>query len=143
MLNTGPHGLSEVLYAFTSATNNNGSAFAGLGANGTFYNLGIGVCMLVSRFLVIVPVMFFLIMLPISIGGLGLREAGYVHFLAAVGVHNLLDLDVHLDQRIHAPFGRGVDVAVVLGERLLALHHAGAGALAQFLDQGCGDFCHG
>ena len=45
--------------------------------------------------------------------------------------------------RLAQPLGGGVDVAVVLGERLLALHHAGAGALAQFLDQGCGDFCHG
>ncbi len=55
--NGGPHGFSEVLYAFTSGAANNGSAFAGLGANGTFYNLGIGVCMLVGRFLFIVPVM--------------------------------------------------------------------------------------
>jgi len=55
--NSGPHGFTEILYAFTSGAANNGSAFAGLGANGTFYNLGIGVCMLVSRFLVIVPVM--------------------------------------------------------------------------------------
>jgi K+-transporting ATPase ATPase A chain len=53
----GPHGFSEILYAFTSGSANNGSAFAGLGANGTFYNLGIGVCMLVGRFLFIVPVM--------------------------------------------------------------------------------------
>ncbi len=55
--NAGPHGFSEILYAFTSGSANNGSAFAGLGANGTFYNLGIGVCMLVGRFLFIVPVM--------------------------------------------------------------------------------------
>ena len=41
------------------------------------------------------------------------------------------------------PLGGGVDVAVVLGERLLALHHAGAGALAQFLDQGSRNFSHG
>ena len=55
--NAGPHGFSEALYAFTSGSANNGSAFAGLGANGTFYNMGIGVCMLVGRFLFIVPVM--------------------------------------------------------------------------------------
>ncbi len=55
--NLGPHGFSEILYAFTSGAGNNGSAFAGLGANTTFYNLGIGVCMLVGRFLFIVPVM--------------------------------------------------------------------------------------
>ena len=55
--NAGPHGLTEILYAFMSGAANNGSAFAGLGANTTFYNLGIGVCMLVGRFLFIIPVM--------------------------------------------------------------------------------------
>jgi K+-transporting ATPase ATPase A chain len=55
--NAGPHGFSEILYAFTSGAGNNGSAFAGLGANGTFYNTGIAVCMLVGRFFYIVPVM--------------------------------------------------------------------------------------
>jgi len=55
--NGGPHGFSEIMYAFTSGSANNGSAFAGLGANTTFYNLGIGVCMLVGRFLFIIPVM--------------------------------------------------------------------------------------
>jgi K+-transporting ATPase ATPase A chain len=51
MLNSGPHGLSEVLYAFTSAANNNGSAFAGLSGNTAFYNLGLGIAMLLGRFL--------------------------------------------------------------------------------------------
>jgi K+-transporting ATPase ATPase A chain len=51
MLNAGPHGLSEVLYAFTSAGNNNGSAFAGLSVNTTWYNAALGVAMLVGRFL--------------------------------------------------------------------------------------------
>ncbi len=55
--NSGPHGFTEILYAFTSGAANNGSAFAGLGANGTFYNLGIGISMLVGRFLIIVLVM--------------------------------------------------------------------------------------
>lgn len=55
--NAGPHGFSEILNAFTSGSANNGSAFAGLGTNSTFYNLGIGICMLVGRFLFIVPVM--------------------------------------------------------------------------------------
>ena len=55
--NAGPHGLSEILYTFLSGAANNGSAFAGLGANTTFYNLGIGICMLVGRFLFIIPVM--------------------------------------------------------------------------------------
>jgi K+-transporting ATPase ATPase A chain len=51
MLNPGAHGLSEVLYAFTSATNNNGSAFAGLTVSGTEYNTALGLCMLFGRFL--------------------------------------------------------------------------------------------
>ena len=56
MLNAGPHGLSEVLYAFTSAGNNNGSAFAGLSANTTFYNTALGLAMAFGRFLPIVLV---------------------------------------------------------------------------------------
>jgi K+-transporting ATPase ATPase A chain len=57
MLNTGAHGLSEVLYAFTSASNNNGSAFAGIGVNTPFYNTALGMCMLFGRFLPIVFVL--------------------------------------------------------------------------------------
>ena len=53
--NTGPHGLSEILYAFTSATGNNGSAFAGLNANTPWYNVTLGLAMLLGRFLMIVP----------------------------------------------------------------------------------------
>jgi K+-transporting ATPase ATPase A chain len=54
--NNGPHGLSEILYAFTSGTGNNGSAFAGLGGN-RWYNLAMGFAMLVGRFLMIVPML--------------------------------------------------------------------------------------
>ncbi|WUH97354.1 potassium-transporting ATPase subunit KdpA [Spirillospora sp. NBC_00431] len=54
MLNSGPHGLSEVLYAFTSAANNNGSAFAGLTAGTTFYDVALGLAMAFGRFLPIV-----------------------------------------------------------------------------------------
>jgi potassium-transporting ATPase potassium-binding subunit len=54
MLNTGPHGLSEVLYAYTSAGNNNGSAFAGISVNTTWYNTTLGIVMLLGRFLPIV-----------------------------------------------------------------------------------------
>ncbi|HEV7192562.1 MAG TPA: potassium-transporting ATPase subunit KdpA [Jatrophihabitantaceae bacterium] len=57
MLNTGPHGLSEVLYAFTSAANNNGSAFAGISVNTVFYNTVLGLVMLLGRFL---PMVFVL-----------------------------------------------------------------------------------
>ncbi len=55
--NAGPHGLSEILYAFTSATGNNGSAFAGLNANTHWYNLTTGMATLVGRFLVIIPML--------------------------------------------------------------------------------------
>lgn len=55
--NAGPHGFSEILYAFTSAAGNNGSAFAGLNANTPFYNTMIGLGMLIGRFGIIVPVM--------------------------------------------------------------------------------------
>jgi K+-transporting ATPase ATPase A chain len=57
LTNTGPHGLSEMLYAYTSATGNNGSAFAGLSANTHFYNLTIGAAVLIGRFLMIVPML--------------------------------------------------------------------------------------
>jgi K+-transporting ATPase ATPase A chain len=50
ILNPGPHGFSEILYAFTSASQNNGSAFAGLSANSVFYNLATAICMLIGRF---------------------------------------------------------------------------------------------
>ncbi|MDB5036258.1 MAG: potassium-transporting ATPase subunit KdpA [Chlorobi bacterium] len=56
-LNAGPHGFSEILYAYVSATANNGSAFAGLSANTPFYNLTIGLAMLIGRFLFIIPAM--------------------------------------------------------------------------------------
>jgi K+-transporting ATPase ATPase A chain len=55
--NSGPHGLSEILYAFSSATGNNGSAFAGLTANTPWYNTTLGVAMFIGRFLMIVPIM--------------------------------------------------------------------------------------
>jgi K+-transporting ATPase ATPase A chain len=56
-LNSGPHGYSEILYAYTSATGNNGSAFAGISANTLFYNVTIGFAMLIGRFLMIVPML--------------------------------------------------------------------------------------
>jgi K+-transporting ATPase ATPase A chain len=55
--NAGPHGLTEMIYAYTSGTANNGSAFAGLNANTHFYNLTIGMATLIGRFLMIVPMM--------------------------------------------------------------------------------------
>jgi len=55
--NTGPHGFTEILYAWSSAAGNNGSAFAGLNANTPFFNVGLGLAMLVGRFAVIVPML--------------------------------------------------------------------------------------
>ena len=55
--NSGPHGLSEMLYAFSSAAGNNGSAFAGLNANKPPYNITLGIAMLAGRFLMISPVL--------------------------------------------------------------------------------------
>jgi len=60
--NKGPHGLSEILYAFTSASGNNGSAFSGLNANTNYYNLVLGVVMLLARVSIILP--------SIAVGGL-------------------------------------------------------------------------
>jgi K+-transporting ATPase ATPase A chain len=55
--NTGPHGFSEILYAFDSATGNNGSAFAGISANTPFYNTTLGLAMFIGRFLMMVPML--------------------------------------------------------------------------------------
>jgi K+-transporting ATPase ATPase A chain len=57
ILNPGPHGLTEVTYAFTSAANNNGSAFGGLSGNTDWYNTTLGLSMLLGRFLLIVPML--------------------------------------------------------------------------------------
>jgi K+-transporting ATPase ATPase A chain len=65
MLATGPHGLTEVLYAFTSAANNNGSAFAGLGADTPWYNLTLAACMLLGRF---VPMLLVLRLAGLLVG---------------------------------------------------------------------------
>ena len=55
--NPGPHGFSEILYAFSSAANNNGSAFAGLSANTVFYNTALGIVMFIGRYWAIIPVL--------------------------------------------------------------------------------------
>ena len=57
LLNTGPHGMTELLYGFASAANNNGSAFAGLGANTPFYNTALGLAMWIGRFVPMVLVL--------------------------------------------------------------------------------------
>ena len=57
LTNNGPHGLSEILYAYTSANGNNGSAFAGLSGNTLFYNWTLGFAMLIGRFAFLIPVL--------------------------------------------------------------------------------------
>ena len=92
MLNTGPHGLSEVLYAFTSAGNNNGSAFAGLAVNTDWYNTALGMAMVFGRFLPIVLVLALAGSLaaqgttPPSIGTLPTHRPQFVGMVAGVAV---------------------------------------------------------
>ncbi len=89
-LNPGPHGFSEILYAYTSGTGNNGSAFAGLSANTLFYNLSIGLAMLIGRFFFIVPLMAIAGSLagkkivPVSAGTFPTHGATFVLLLVAV-----------------------------------------------------------
>jgi potassium-transporting ATPase potassium-binding subunit len=90
MLNSGPHGLSEVVYAFTSAANNNGSAFAGITVNTTWYNTALGLAMLLGRFL---PMLFVLGLagslarqqpVPVSAGTLPTHRPQFVGMVAGV-----------------------------------------------------------
>ncbi len=90
MLNPGPHGFSEVLYAFTSAGNNNGSAFAGLGVDTAWYNTALGLAMLFGRFL---PMVFVLALagslagqapVPVTAGTLPTHRPQFVGLLTAV-----------------------------------------------------------
>ena len=90
MLNTGPHGLSEVLYAFTSAANNNGSAFAGISVNTEWYNTALGLAMVFGRFL---PIIFVLALAgslarqgktPDSVGTLPTHRPQFVGMVAGV-----------------------------------------------------------
>jgi K+-transporting ATPase ATPase A chain len=90
MLNTGPHGFTEVLYAFTSAGNNNGSAFAGLSVNTTWYNTALGLAMVIGRFLPIILVLALAGSLakqghtPESIGTLPTHRPQFVGMVAGV-----------------------------------------------------------
>ncbi len=92
MLNSGAHGLSEVLYAFTSAANNNGSAFAGISVNTVWYNIALGVVMLLGRLL---PIVFVLALagslsrqrpVPVSEGTLPTHRVQFVGLLTGVAV---------------------------------------------------------
>jgi K+-transporting ATPase ATPase A chain len=92
MLNSGPHGLSEVLYAFTSAANNNGSAFAGISVNTTWYNTALGLAMVIGRFLPMVLALALAGSLakqgrtPESIGTLPTHRPQFVGMVAGVTV---------------------------------------------------------
>jgi K+-transporting ATPase ATPase A chain len=92
MANTGPHGLSEVLYAFTSAANNNGSAFAGLSVNTTWYNTALGLAMVLARFLPMILVLALAGSLagqkhtPESAGSLPTHRPQFVGLVAAVAI---------------------------------------------------------
>jgi potassium-transporting ATPase potassium-binding subunit len=92
MANSGPHGLSEVLYAFTSAANTNGSAFAGLSANTTWYNTALGLVMLIGRYVPIILVLALAGSLarqgrrPASPGTLPTDRPQFVGLVAAVTV---------------------------------------------------------
>ncbi|MGW7006657.1 potassium-transporting ATPase subunit KdpA [Streptomyces sp. NPDC054933] len=90
MLNHGPHGFSEVLYAFTSAANNNGSAFAGLAVNTVWYNTALGLAMILGRFL---PMVFVLALagslasqqpVPVTAGTLPTHRPQFVGLLTGV-----------------------------------------------------------
>jgi K+-transporting ATPase ATPase A chain len=92
MLNSGPHGMSEVLYAFTSASNNNGSAFAGLNAGTTWYDTALGLAMVFGRFL---PMVFVLALagslarqggIPVSGGTLPTHRPQFVGMVAGVTI---------------------------------------------------------
>ena len=92
MLNTGPHGLSEVLYAFTSAANNNGSAFAGISVNTTWFNTALGLAMVLGRFLPVILVLALAGSLarqgatPASVGTLPTHRPQFVGMVVGVTV---------------------------------------------------------
>jgi K+-transporting ATPase ATPase A chain len=90
VFNPGAHGFSEVLYAFSSAGNNNGSAFAGLGANTPFYNLWLGVAMFAARYWIALPILAMAgslarkKIIPPSLGTLPTHTPLFILFLTGV-----------------------------------------------------------
>ena len=90
MLNPGAHGFSEILYAFSSASGNNGSAFAGLSANTPFYNIALGLTMFFCRYWLIIPMLAIAgslsskKIIPVSSGTLPTHTPLFVFFLAMV-----------------------------------------------------------
>jgi len=90
LTNNGPHGLSEMLYAYTSGTGNNGSAFGGLSPNTPFFNTTIGLAMLIGRFLMMIPLLAAAgslaqkKMVPVSVGTFPTHGALFVAWLVGV-----------------------------------------------------------
>ena len=90
VLNPGPHGLSEILYAFSSAGNNNGSAFVGLSSNNFFYNIALGLVMFFSRYWLIIPILAIAgslskkKIIPVSQGTLPTHTPLFVIFLVMI-----------------------------------------------------------
>lgn len=90
IFNPGIHGFSEVLYAFSSASNNNGSAFAGLGANNIFYNTILGICMFFARYWLAIPILAIAGSLakkkivPVSSGTLPTHTPLFIFFLVGI-----------------------------------------------------------
>lgn len=90
VLNPGPHGLSEILYAFSSAGNNNGSAFAGFSSNNFFYNIALGLAMFFSRYWLIIPILAIAgslskkKIIPVSQGTLPTHTPLFVIFLVMI-----------------------------------------------------------
>jgi K+-transporting ATPase ATPase A chain len=90
VFNPGPHGFSEILYAFSSAGNNNGSAFAGLGTNNIFYNIALGLAMLFGRYWAMIPTLAIAGSLvrkkhvPPSVGTLPTHTPLFIFWLIAV-----------------------------------------------------------
>ncbi len=90
VFNPGPHGFSEILYAFSSASNNNGSAFAGLGTNTLFYNIALGLVMLFGRYWLAIPALAIAGSLvqkkkvPVSVGTLPTHTPLFVAWLIGV-----------------------------------------------------------
>jgi K+-transporting ATPase ATPase A chain len=90
VFNPGPHGFSEILYAFSSTANNNGSAFAGLGTNNIFYNIALGLAMLFGRYFAMIPALAIAGSLvrkkhvPVSAGTLPTHTPLFIFWLIAV-----------------------------------------------------------
>jgi K+-transporting ATPase, A chain len=112
ILNRGPHGLSEILYAYASAANNNGSAFAGVSVNTDFHNVALGLCMALGRFL---PVLLVLALagslarqapVPASVGTLPTHRPQFVGMV--VGVTVILVALTYLPALALGPLAEGV-----------------------------------